>query len=343
MQALHKQTHDTADRDTRLRLYQSVNVLSVFSFLLLIFYSAEPYLRRVVKSYLANAFADDTLLFAAVYEIYSMFAYTSVFFLPLFLTLLLFYRNGITFRCAHPDIPFAMKLPKHPIASIFAVIGILYVIGDASSAAFTLLSEWGVPLATSMRTVPDTPMLVLLYFLSSVILPAFVEELVFRGYILHLLLPHGRTFAIMVSGVLFGLMHFYLPQLLYASVAGVLIGFLVVQSGSVWCGIFLHIVNNLLVFVSDMASVLLDAPTYLFFNVIFEGVIYLCGMIGLIILFASRSGFGRQTQYDSAEGGAAYAHTLSDAAAFRYALTPPLIAYIVCAVIKTVQNSFLFT
>ncbi len=343
MRMIHAQVDDTVDRDVKLRLYHTVNIIVTFSFLLLVLYAAEPLFHRIVKAFLEKAFVNDTMLSTAIYEIYSMFSYACRFFLPLFLTLIVFRKNGISGRSAHPDIPFAMKLPSHPIASIFAVIGLLYVIGNLCSVSFFYLSKWGLPLAVSDGTLPESPISIFLYFLSSVILPAIVEELIFRGYLLHLLLPHGKTFAILVSGVLFGLMHFYLPQLLYASVAGVLIGFLVVQSGSIWCGIFLHIVNNLLVFIRGMASVLLDAHVYLFFSVIFEGLIYLCGMVGILVLFTSRSVVRKPSLYDASDGNVAYANAMPLASSFRYAFTLPLLAYLLCAVIATVQNSFVFS
>lgn len=336
------QAQNTLDRDARLRLYHSIHIISLFSFLMLIFYTAEPFLHRAVKTFLSYAFAKDTVLMQTIERIYAMFAYACTFFVPLFITLLIFSKNGISRRAANPNISFSMKLPPRPLASIFAVIGILYVIGDITGAIFAFLGKIGLPIAVAERTLPDTPPDMLLYFISSVILPAIVEELIFRGYILHLLLPHGRTFAILVSGVLFGVMHFYLPQLLYATVAGILIGYLVVQSGSVWCGIFLHIINNLLVYVSDMASVLLDAPSYAFFSIVLKGIIYLCAMVGLILVFANGFGSYKKSFDDFTEHSTTYTSTLSTEIAVRYALIPPLIVYLLCAFIQTAYNSFIF-
>lgn len=282
------------------------------------------------------------MLMQTIERIYKMFAYACTFFVPLFFTLLLSGKNGMSRRAASPSISFSMKLPPRPLASIFAVIGILYAVGDITGAMFSFLGKMGLPIAVAEHTLPSSPLDMLLYFISSVILPAIVEELIFRGYILHLLLPHGKTFAILVSGALFGVMHFYLPQLLYATVAGILIGYLVVQSGSIWCGIFLHIINNLLVYISDMASVLLDAPSYAFFSIVLEGLIYLCAMVGLVLMFANDLGAHKKAFDDFSERSTAYTSTLSTEIAIRYALTPPLIVYLLCAFIQTAYNSFIF-
>ena len=91
-----------------------------------------------------------------------------------------------------------------------------------------------------------------------------------------------------------------------------------------------------------MASVLLDAASYVFFSVILEGLIYLFGIVGLILVFAGSSSADKRTFDDFSDRSATYTNTLSTDLALRCALTPPLIVYLLCAFIQTAYNSFIF-
>ena len=163
--------------------------------------------------------------------------------------------------------------------------------------------------------------------------------MIFRGYILHLLLPHGKTFAIMVSAVLFGLMHQYLPQMLYATVGGVLMAYYVVRSGSVWIGIFIHAMNNLFAFIQDMAYVFLPDAAYDVFHAVFGAMLLLFGIVGALVLCARNSGMKRELPLETQS---VYNRPLDTPTALRHALTIPMIAYVLTAAYYTVLNSFRF-
>jgi membrane protease YdiL (CAAX protease family) len=86
---------------------------------------------------------------------------------------------------------------------------------------------------------------VILLFLTSAIIPAFCEELLFRGVVLSVLRPYGRTVAILGSAVLFSLMHQRADQLLYAAVAGAVLAYITLESRSVFGAMLLHLLNQL--------------------------------------------------------------------------------------------------
>jgi len=88
--------------------------------------------------------------------------------------------------------------------------------------------------------------------------PAICEELAFRGYILTGLQHRGsRWGAIVVSSLLFGLTHGILQQSITASLVGIVIGYVAVQTGSLLPGIAFHLVYNTLGLATLLAS--LDA------------------------------------------------------------------------------------
>jgi len=81
-------------------------------------------------------------------------------------------------------------------------------------------------------------------FLYAGIIGPIVEELVFRGFILRALDRHGKPMAIVVSSVLFGIMHANIPQAVFAFFVGLVLGY-VAERYSIWWSIILHILNNL--------------------------------------------------------------------------------------------------
>jgi sodium transport system permease protein len=75
--------------------------------------------------------------------------------------------------------------------------------------------------------------------------PAICEELAFRGFILSGFRHFGRKWrAILFSAVFFGLAHGLLQQSLIAFVVGTVIGYIAVQTGSIWPCMAFHLVNN---------------------------------------------------------------------------------------------------
>ncbi len=126
--------------------------------------------------------------------------------------------------------------------------------------------------------------LVLLFFTLAVV-PAFVEELLFRGLVLSNLLPYGRTTAVLASAVLFGLMHQNVEQLLYATAAGVVIGWVYVCTGSIWPCILLHFCNNLRSVLQTGIMDRLPAKTANVVLYVTEGILLAAAIVCALVLF----------------------------------------------------------
>jgi len=74
--------------------------------------------------------------------------------------------------------------------------------------------------------------------------PAVCEELLFRGVILSGLRRYGAWPAIIVSALLFALAHASIYRLLPTFCLGLLLGYIVVKTGSIWCSMLMHALNN---------------------------------------------------------------------------------------------------
>lgn len=81
--------------------------------------------------------------------------------------------------------------------------------------------------------------------LALVIVAPLTEELICRGWVLRSLLPRMAAWkAIALSGVIFGLMHMNPWQFFYASVLGLILGWIYYRTRSLWLVVFLHAFNN---------------------------------------------------------------------------------------------------
>ena len=80
------------------------------------------------------------------------------------------------------------------------------------------------------------------------LLARLAEEGVFRGAVQRRAQPLGRGQAILLQAVLFALQHGSAAAMAYALVCGLVLGTIRSRTGSVWPGMLLHTLNNLLVF-----------------------------------------------------------------------------------------------
>ena len=99
----------------------------------------------------------------------------------------------------------------------------------------------------------------IIYFVSIAIVPAIIEEFLFRGVILGTLRKyHGDVIAIIVSSVLFGFTHGNFLQTPLTALSGMIMGYLAVKTGSIIPSIILHFVNNSLAVTSEWLMKAID-------------------------------------------------------------------------------------
>lgn len=82
--------------------------------------------------------------------------------------------------------------------------------------------------------------------LFTVILAPVIEELMFRKFLIDRLIPFGQGFAVLVSGLSFGLFHGNFYQFFYAFGLGMLFAYLYSATGQIWYNVVLHMAVNLL-------------------------------------------------------------------------------------------------
>ncbi|MBO5326661.1 MAG: CPBP family intramembrane metalloprotease [Clostridia bacterium] len=213
-----------------------------------------------------------------IYEIVYGLIYALVFVAPVF-----FFRCFSRGKESEPML-LERKLPRETVPYIFIGLAVIiaaayvnsFIVSAFGQSSFSEEMLWGQDVSANYQ--------VILMLFTVAVVPAFVEEFLFRGLILSNLLPYGRTTAIFASALLFGVMHQNVEQLLYATVAGLVLGYLYVKTRSIWVCVLLHFVNN---FHSVLQTVLLQRLSEMVANAVIgalQGVIFAVGLLSAILL-----------------------------------------------------------
>lgn len=140
-----------------------------------------------------------------------------------------------------------LKLNKISFKHVFLVICITILVYPAAIFGNALLTTI-ISLLGNLN-IPQLPMatnrseyLLLIFIIS--ISAGICEEIFFRGFILSGYERMGKKKAVIFSAILFGIFHFNIYNLLGPIILGLVFGYLVLETGSIFAGMVGHIVNN---------------------------------------------------------------------------------------------------
>ena len=125
---------------------------------------------------------------------------------------------------------------------------VLYFINNFVAQFFSsLISLFGYENLTKTTTVPFSYELLFREFLLSCVLPGICEEFLHRGIMLFAGKKCGNTrYVLIISSILFGLMHLNINQFFYATILGFLMGYVAIVADSIYPSIIIHFLNNFL-------------------------------------------------------------------------------------------------
>ncbi len=118
--------------------------------------------------------------------------------------------------------------------------------------------------------------------LYGVVIAPLAEETLYRGLAIHLLKPYGKGMAVIISSLVFGLMHENIPQAVNAFCFGLVMGSITVSCNSVIPTIVVHMLNNALAQIPDIADIIGNDALYQ----VYYALAILSLVIGLYIIFA---------------------------------------------------------
>ncbi len=174
---------------------------------------------------------------------------------------------------------------RHYVVALFGGMAMAVAANYITGWIMSILMSLGVPYPDLPSSQTGTPMSLVLNLVSTAVLPAILEEMVMRGYVMGALRRHGDKFAVVLSAALFGLIHGNVLQVPFAFMLGLALGWLVIQTGSIWPAVLLHFSNNamsVLLEYMDIATGQNVTPTLITFLVLCAS-----GMVVLTAAFLS--------------------------------------------------------
>lgn len=219
--------------------------------------------------------ADDLNMGNTGYLLFYMGVYTLCMALPSLLGMLLFRRR------IHLFSPAARVAPGTAASGLAIGFAGCMAANMAASYVSRILENFGIPAPDTPELLVHTPLSLALNLLVMAVLPALLEELLFRVCILQTLRRYGDRLAIVVSALLFGLMHGGISQSVFAFLVGLVLGWLVVNTGNVWIAVLLHFFNNAVSVLLEYAGMGLSDIAR---AVLYTLVLYGLALIGLIVL-----------------------------------------------------------
>ena len=210
----------------------SLYLISVVSFLMI-------FLLKIGAAVTGSSeILDDLLNEPAIMQVYQIIFSVSVFTLPFIICYKIGgYKIGefISFKRADRNTELALFFGGG-VFCLFANIAAAYV--------DSIFTSFGIDYSIGETDIPKGIFGFLLYTLSTAIVPAVLEEFALRGIVLGTLRKFGDTFALITSSLCFGIMHGNFEQIPFAFMAGLILGFVTIKTGSLRVAVFIHFFNN---------------------------------------------------------------------------------------------------
>ena len=199
--------------------------------------------------------------------------------------------SSVALFCALMAVKFGFKAEIKPLFRIpdkkyflalpLIAAGCFFAFSSLNTLFIKLLSLLGY--VEQASDLPEfSPLTFAVLFLVICVLPAVLEEILFRGLIALDLSFSGVIRSALLSAALFALYHFSPAKTLYQFVLGFVFALVALKSGSVIPGMVLHFINNLVVLILCFA-----APEW---NGFTGGALALSIICGLLCLAAYRGG-----------------------------------------------------
>jgi membrane protease YdiL (CAAX protease family) len=174
--------------------------------------------------------------------------------LSLAVNALFLYAVPIVFAVKLLGIPKGLYKKTRNFSKTLACFPAMYGLGQIVNLA-TWLIIWVVTMITGSNggvSVNDmmnlqktaTPLTAVILSVYTVILAPLCEEFLTRGLIMRRLKPYGAGFSIIVSSLVFGMMHVNLRQMPYAFVLGLALGYISYATDSIRTTTILHAIFN---------------------------------------------------------------------------------------------------
>ena len=136
-------------------------------------------------------------------------------------------------------------------------------------------------------------------FLLTAIIPAFAEELAFRGIFMGVLRKYGDAFAIISSALVFGAMHCNTTQFVFATALGLIFGYIDCKANSIVPSVIVHFLNNFYAVLREtFENTVNDDTLSILFGVVIIALFCLLGILSYLYLAKADKDFFRMSNDD---------------------------------------------
>lgn len=183
--------------------------------------------------------------------------------------------------------------PTKPVAggvtflAVLGAMGVCMLANYITSYVVALFQQFGASTPERPDLMEDTPVSLLLNIVVLAVLPALLEEMIFRGYVMRAMRPYGDWYAVFVSSLLFSLMHGNIEQIPFSFLVGLALGWLLVYTENIWLPVAAHFCNNalsvLMQYFGQRLSYDQIQGTYNFVVIVLIGLVGLVAFLVLIV------------------------------------------------------------
>ena len=180
--------------------------------------------------------------------------------------------------------------PKEGTAAPFFMFGLaacsLSNIFTSYSTQFLnqILGSFGLKYSLPSSDSEKGILFFVLAVISTAVIPGLVEEFGCRGVMFGLLKEHSEGAAIIVSALIFGIMHGNFVQIPFAFIVGLALAIIRLKTGTLWIAIAVHFCNNLISVIFEHVLYVLPQSIQ---NIIYIGHLassIFLGVIGILMI-----------------------------------------------------------
>lgn len=243
-----------------------------------------------VFAYLASMYASSIgfgIMFGAAS--FTSIDTVSVFLLEIFISVFSAFIPGLFYflfsgRSMSNTIKTSYVRQKELWALVFIGMAVAMVANTASDMVQTNFTFFGLQNSVSMSEDVSNPLEIVLYIISTAIVPAFAEEFAFRGILMGTLRKFGDSFAIITSAIIFGAMHGNIAQIPFAFILGLVLAYVACKTNSILPSIIIHFLNNFYAVMLDILQSTKIFSDRIFMTIYFILIAVFC-ILGLVSFF----------------------------------------------------------
>lgn len=162
------------------------------------------------------------------------------------------------FKISFSDIRMKKLSIKDGIFTI-AITALLYPVVVFMNISFLFIIKFLTNFDIYGSPVPSDYNEFLIYIPAMVLSAGICEEFFFRGIVMSRFQILGKKNAIIISAVLFGIFHFNFQNLIGPVILGLVFGYLVFRTGSIYAAVLGHMTNNIVALTLGYISVRLSS------------------------------------------------------------------------------------